>query len=109
MSSWPRLSVSEADLSPSPPFLQTFPSPEEQSCQIEEGQSWEQDRIWCHWMTQGLECSLGRTALLSAEAKLLVTSISKPWERLHAMIVYLLGKGLVYTSNEMSLVASEDT
>lgn len=63
--------------------------------------------MWCHCVTQRLEFRLGRTGLLSAEAKLLVTSISKLCERLHAMIVYLLGKGLVYTSNEMSLGTSD--
>ena len=57
----------------------------------------------------GLECRRGRAGLLSAEDKLLVTSISKLCERPHAMIAYLLGKGLVYVSNEMSLGTSEDT
>lgn len=65
--------------------------------------------MWCHWVTQRLEFRLGRTGLLSAEAKLLVTSISKLCERLHAMIAYLLGKGLVYTLNEMSLGTSDST
>lgn len=100
-----RLSVSEADSSPLPPFLQTSQSSE---LPDRRGTEWEQGRIWCHWMTQGLECRPGRTGLLSAEAKLLVTSIHKLCERLHAMIVYLLGKGLVYTSNETSSGTSDD-
>lgn len=75
----------------------------------EEGQRQEQGRIWSHWVTQKLEFRLGRTGLLSAEAKLLVTSISKLCETLHAMIVYLPSKGLIYTSNEMCLGTSDDT